>query len=92
MISLCKKMLTMVRDNSDSLHITADGGVDFGSDELNGQYNVLVDEFEAAGQRQTEAQLEQIAKEKMPDLNTRDLDAAKRMIAGTARSMGIQVK
>jgi len=36
----------------------------------------------------TRAQLESIAKEKMPDLNATDLDAAVRMIAGTARSMG----
>jgi large subunit ribosomal protein L11 len=39
----------------------------------------------------TRAQLEAIAKEKMPDLNATDLDAAVRMIAGTARSMGVQV-
>ena len=34
-------------------------------------------------------QLEEIAKEKMEDLNASDLEAAKRIIAGTARSMGI---
>mgnify|MGYP001254163348 CR=1 FL=1 len=33
-------------------------------------------------------QLEEIAKAKMPDLNTTDLEAAVRMVAGTARSMG----
>ncbi len=37
-------------------------------------------------------QLEDIAKQKMPDLNTRDIDAAMRMVAGTARSMGITVE
>ena len=37
------------------------------------------------------AQVEEIAKQKMPDLNTRDLDAAVRTISGTARSMGIVV-
>ncbi|CAG4932899.1 MULTISPECIES: 50S ribosomal protein L11 [Acidithrix] len=36
-------------------------------------------------------QLEEIAKTKLPDLNANDLDAAKRQIAGTARSMGIKV-
>jgi large subunit ribosomal protein L11 len=36
-------------------------------------------------------QLEEIAKTKMPDLNTTDLEAAVRMIAGTARSMGVVV-
>ena len=40
----------------------------------------------------TKAQLEDIAKEKMEDLNANDLDQAKRIIAGTARSMGIDAE
>ncbi len=40
----------------------------------------------------TRAQCEEIAKEKMEDLNAFDLAAATRMIAGTARSMGIRVE
>ena len=39
----------------------------------------------------TDKQIEEIAKLKMPDLNCFDLDAAKRMVAGTARSMGVDV-
>jgi large subunit ribosomal protein L11 len=39
----------------------------------------------------TDAQIEEIAKVKMPDLNAYDLDAAKLQIAGTARSMGLEV-
>ncbi len=39
----------------------------------------------------TRAQLREIAEMKLPDLNTTDLEAAMRMIAGTARSMGIEV-
>lgn len=39
----------------------------------------------------TKAQVEEIAKTKMPDLNAASLDAAIAMIAGTARSMGITV-
>jgi len=38
------------------------------------------------------AQLEQIATTKMPDLTAADMDAAVRTIAGTARSMGIEVE
>jgi large subunit ribosomal protein L11 len=38
----------------------------------------------------TRAQLEEIAQVKMPDLNANDLDAAVRIIAGSARSMGIE--
>jgi large subunit ribosomal protein L11 len=37
------------------------------------------------------AQLKEIAEKKMVDLNANDIDAACRMLAGTARSMGIQV-
>ena len=40
----------------------------------------------------TRAQLEEIASVKMPDLNASDIDAAVRMIAGTARSMGVEVQ
>ena len=40
----------------------------------------------------TDAQIEEIAKLKMPDLNAASLDAAKSMIAGTARSMGLLVE
>lgn len=39
----------------------------------------------------TKAQIQEIAQKKMPDLNTIDLEAAMRMVAGTARSMGIDV-
>jgi large subunit ribosomal protein L11 len=40
----------------------------------------------------TQAQLTDIAKMKMPDLNAIDLEGAKRIIAGTARSMGVEVE
>jgi large subunit ribosomal protein L11 len=40
----------------------------------------------------TRAQLEEIAKTKMPDLTAADLDAAVRTIAGSARSMGLNVE
>src|SRR6266511_339167 len=38
-----------------------------------------------------DAQVEEIAKVKMPDLNAYDLDAAKQQVKGTARSMGVKV-
>jgi large subunit ribosomal protein L11 len=40
----------------------------------------------------TRDQIREIATTKMPDLNARDLDAAEKIVAGTARSMGIEVK
>jgi large subunit ribosomal protein L11 len=36
--------------------------------------------------------LEEIAKQKLPDLNANDIEAAKKIIAGTARSMGVEVE
>ena len=40
----------------------------------------------------TKAQVEEIAKKKMPDLNAASLESAMSMVAGTARSMGITVE
>ena len=40
----------------------------------------------------TSTQIKEIAEIKMPDLNASDVESAMRMIAGTARSMGIVVK
>ena len=40
----------------------------------------------------TKAQVEEIAKKKMPDLNAASLESAMSMVAGTARSMGIPVE
>ena len=40
----------------------------------------------------TSKQVEEIAKTKMPDLNANDLEGAMRIVAGTARSMGIEVE
>ncbi len=39
----------------------------------------------------TDAQLEEIAKIKMPDLNCYDIEAAKELVRGTAKSMGIEI-
>ena len=41
--------------------------------------------------RITQDQLRQIAEKKMKDLNANDIDAAAKIIAGTARSMGVEV-
>ncbi|WP_062327659.1 50S ribosomal protein L11 [Treponema endosymbiont of Eucomonympha sp.] len=40
----------------------------------------------------TKAALEEIAKTKLPDVNANDIEAAKKIIAGTARSMGVEVE
>jgi large subunit ribosomal protein L11 len=40
----------------------------------------------------TDAQLTKIAEEKAHDMNTQDVEAVKKMVAGTARSMGVEVQ
>jgi large subunit ribosomal protein L11 len=40
----------------------------------------------------TEKQLAEIAEIKMPDLNTNDIEKAKKIIAGSARQMGVEIK
>jgi len=40
----------------------------------------------------TKAQVREVAEQKMPDLNTTDIESAMRMVEGTARSMGMEVK
>ena len=46
----------------------------------------------ASAGKLTKVQVETIAKEKLADLNTDDIEQAKKIVAGTARSMGIQVE
>ncbi len=57
-------------------------GIEKGSD--NSKKNIVA--------KITKAQAEEIAKMKMPDLNANDVEAATRIIAGTARNMGIAVE
>ncbi len=40
----------------------------------------------------TKKQVEEIATEKMQDLNANDIDAAMKIVAGTARSMGVDIE
>ena len=40
----------------------------------------------------SKSQLKEIAEKKMPDLNANDIEAASKIIAGTARSMGVDVR
>jgi large subunit ribosomal protein L11 len=39
----------------------------------------------------TKAQVQEIAEKKMPDLNTKDIEAAMKIVEGSARSMGIEI-
>ena len=56
-----------------------------------GQHGVNIMEFCKAFNAQTQDQVRQIAETKMQDLNAHDVDQAAKIIAGTARSMGVEV-
>jgi large subunit ribosomal protein L11 len=47
---------------------------------------------EKLAKKLSDAQLTEIAKGKMKDMNAHDLDAVKKIVAGTARSMGVEVE
>jgi large subunit ribosomal protein L11 len=47
---------------------------------------------EKVSKKLTDAQLTKIATEKAADMNTDDIDAVKKMVAGTARSMGVEIE
>lgn len=47
---------------------------------------------EKISKKLTDAQLTKIAEEKAADMNTQDIPAVKKMVAGTARSMGVEVE
>jgi large subunit ribosomal protein L11 len=47
---------------------------------------------EKVSKKLTDAQLTKIAEEKAADMNTDDIDAVKKMVAGTARSMGVVIE
>ncbi len=47
---------------------------------------------EKVSKKLTDAQLTKIAEEKANDMNTDDIDAVKKMVAGTARSMGVEIE
>ena len=47
---------------------------------------------EKVSKKLTDSQLTQIAEEKAKDMNTDDIEAVKKMVAGTARSMGVEIE
>lgn len=47
---------------------------------------------EKIAKKLTDAQLTKIAEEKAADMNTQDIPAVKKMVAGTARSMGVEIE
>ncbi len=73
------RVVTLASDN----RILAELGIKKGSGRPNS---------EKVAKKLTQAQLTKIATEKALDMNTDDIEAVKKMIAGTARSMGVEVE
>lgn len=65
-----------------SVLICKAAGIEKGSDEPNKKIVASI----------TKAQLEEIAKVKMPDLNANDIEAAMKIVGGTAKNMGVAIK
>lgn len=84
-------VITIYEDRSFSFEIKKAPASDFIKKELGIDKGAGEPPREEAGTL-TQKQLEKIAKEKMDDLNTDDIESAKRVIAGTARSMGVRVE
>lgn len=63
--------------------IRAELGVDKGSGRPNS---------EKLSKKLSQAQLQKIAEDKAADMNTEDIEAVKKMVAGTARSMGVEIE
>jgi large subunit ribosomal protein L11 len=77
--SLAFRVVGMPTDN----RIRKELGIDKGSGRPNS---------EKVSKKLTQAQLTKIAEEKAEDMNTDDVEAVKKMVAGTARSMGVEVE
>lgn len=84
-------VITIFEDRSFSFEIKKAPASDFIKKELGIEKGSGETPREEAGTLSQE-QLEKIAKEKMDDLNTEDVEAAKKVIAGTAKSMGVKVE
>jgi len=89
--SLIPSVITIYEDRSFTFIIKKPPVTDMIKKALNLQKASQNPSRESAG-KLTDAQVTKIATDKMPDLNTGNLDAAKRTVIGTARSMGIQIK
>ncbi len=89
--SLIPSVITIYEDRSFTFIVKKPPVTDMIKKALNLQKASQNPSRESAG-KLTDAQVTKIATDKMADLNTSNLDAAKKTVIGTARSMGIQVK
>lgn len=83
--------IAIYEDRSMSFRVVAQPTDDLIRQELGIQKGSGKPNSEKIDKKLSNAQLTKIAEEKAKDMNTDDVDAVKKMVAGTARSMGVEV-
>lgn len=83
--------IAIYEDRSMSFRVVAQPTDDLIRQELGIQKGSGKPNSEKLDKKLSDAQLTKIAEEKMKDMNTDDAEAVKKMVAGTARSMGVEI-
>lgn len=83
--------ITIYQDRSFSFELKLPPVSDLIKQELKLKAGSKTTKHDSVGQLTTE-QIDKIASQKLPDLNTKDLAAAAKIITGTAKSMGVDIK
>lgn len=83
--------IAIYEDRSMSFRVVAQPTDDLIRQELGIQKGSGKPNSEKLDKKLSDAQLTKIAEEKMKDMNTDDVEAVKKMVAGTARSMGVEI-
>lgn len=84
--------ITIYDDRSMDFRVVSQPTDDLIRQKLNIQKGSGRPNTEKLPQKLTDQQLTEIAEEKMKDMNAHDVEAVKKMVAGTARSMGIEIQ
>jgi len=84
--------VTIYDDRSMSFHVVGQPTDDLIRAELGIQKGSGKPNSEKIAKKLTDAQLTKIAEAKAKDMNAEDVDAIKKMVAGTARSMGVEIE
>jgi len=84
--------ITVYDDRTMAFRVVAEATDDRIRSELGIQKGSGRPNSEKVSKKLTQTQLQKIAEEKAHDMNTDDIEAVKKMVAGTARSMGVEVE
>ena len=84
--------ITIYEDRSMSFRVVSQPTDDLIRQKLGIQKGSGKPNSEKVAKKLSQAQVAEIAAEKLPDMNTDDIESVKKMVAGTARSMGVEVE